>query len=54
MLSSRKVSVTKFFLDKRKGGEYQYFPSKFFGPKVAKLFVEEQFYVSKKLGIETF
>ena len=50
----QKSFGNKIFLDKRRGESIKIFHQNFFGLTVPKIFVEEQFYVSKKLGIETF
>ena len=43
MLCFRKFPRAKKFMDQRRGGEYQAFPSKTFCLTVTKLFVEEPF-----------
>ena len=43
MLCFRKISVVKMFMDKRGGGGYQDFLSKFFCLTVSKNFVGEPF-----------
>ena len=54
MLCFRKFLVAKKFMDKKGGGEYHNFPSKYFCLTVPKNFVGEPFSVSLISGIEKF
>ena len=54
MLCFRKFPRAKKFMDQRRGGEYQAFPSKNFCLTVPKNFVKEPFSVSLFSGIEKF
>ena len=54
MLCFRKFPRAEKFMDQRRGGEYQAFPSKKFCLTVPKNFVKEPFSVSLFSGIEKF
>ena len=54
MLCFRKFARAEKFMDQRRGGEYQDFPSKNFCLTVPKNFVQEPFSVSVFSGIEKF
>ena len=52
MLSFRKFTVAKKFMEKGEGGKYQDFPSKNFCLTVPRSFVREPFRVSLIWGVE--
>ena len=54
MLCFRKSPRAKKFIDQRRGGKYQAFPSKTFCLTLPKSFVQEHFSVSLISGIEKF
>ena len=54
MLCFRKFPRAKNFMDQRRGGEYQAFPSKTSCLTVPKIFVQEPFSVSLISGMEKF
>ena len=54
MLCFRKFPRAEKFMDQRRGGEYQAFPSKIFCLTVPQNFVQEPFSVSLFSGIEKF